>query len=96
MARSRYNVTGRPAWNLILLGDPAAGKATQGKYLVRRYPLLFALLLAFGTAAIFTGFHFWVETTRLFHEKPLLLVLLGVIVLFLTGTLYKTLSKDRH
>ena len=70
------------------------GKYTQP--VLRRYPLLFALLLAFGTAAIFTGFHFWVETTRLFHEKPLLLVLLGVIVLFLTGTLYKTLSKDRH
>ena len=72
---------------------------TVGKYtqpVLRRYPLLFALLLAFGTAAIFTGFHLWAETTRIFHEKPLLLVLLGIIVLFLTGTLFKTLSKPHH
>ena len=71
-----------------------AGKYTQP--VLRRYPLLFAFLLAFGTAAIFTGFHLWAETTRIFHEQPLLLVLLGIIVLFLTGTLFKTLSKPHH
>ena len=70
------------------------GRYTQP--VLRRYPLLFALLLAFGAAAIFIGFHLWAETVPLFHEKPLLLVLLGVIVLFLTGTLYKTLNKGHH
>ncbi len=32
-------VSQRP-FNLILLGDPGAGKATQGAYLLRRYPFL--------------------------------------------------------
>ncbi|MEK7569666.1 MAG: hypothetical protein AAB500_02160 [Patescibacteria group bacterium] len=71
-----------------------AGKYTQP--VLRRYPLLFALLLAFGAAALFTGFHLWAETVPLFHERPAILIFIGVIVLFLTGTLYKTLDKGPH
>jgi len=71
-----------------------AGKYTQP--VLRRYPLLFAFLLAFGTAAIFTGFHLWAETVPLFENDPVILILFGVIVLFLTGTLYKTLNKPHH
>lgn len=74
-------------------GD-AAGKYTRP--VLKRYPLLFALLLTFGFSAIITGFHLWAEEVPLFHEHPVALMLLGMVTLFLTGTLYKLLRKGHE
>ncbi|HEY4512488.1 MAG TPA: hypothetical protein VJH63_02395 [Candidatus Paceibacterota bacterium] len=62
----------------------------------RRYPFLLTLLLTFGFLSIAVGFHLWAETIPLFHERPAVLILIGMFVLFLTGTLYKVLKKDRE
>lgn len=59
-----------------------------------RYPLLFAFLLTFSLASILHGFNGFVDQIAYFDEHPLVLMLAGVIVLTLTGTLYKLLKKE--
>lgn len=67
-----------------------------GKYtkpVLKRYPLLFSFLLVFSVASILHGFEMWADKINLFEEHPSYLILIGVIVLFLTGMLYKSLEK---
>jgi len=72
----------------------SAGKYTQPT--LRRYPLLFAFLLTFSVAAILHGFEIWTDKIPLFQNYPMSLIFVGVLLLFLTGTLYKLLEKDRN
>lgn len=68
-----------------------AGKVTQP--VLKRYPLLFLFLLTFSIAAVLHGFELWADQIEIFEKHPLVLVVIGVIALLLTGTLYKTLEK---
>lgn len=67
------------------------GKYTQP--VLGRYPLLFSFLTVFSVAAILHGFEMWAEQIHLFEKHPSYLMLIGVAVLFLTGTLYKALEE---
>lgn len=69
----------------------SVGKLTQP--VLKRYPLLFAFLLTFSAAAIIHGFNLLMDRVELFNTHPTLLILIGVIALTFTGTLYKTLQK---
>jgi len=69
------------------------GKYTQP--VLSRYPLLFAFLVTFALAAILDGFKFLMEKIEFFVEHPIVLILIGIIVLIFTGTLYKTLKKGK-
>jgi hypothetical protein len=69
-----------------------AGKYTRP--VLNRYPLLFAFLLTFSMAAVLHGFELYTDEIPVFHEYPWLLVVLGSLALFLTGTLYKLLEKS--
>ncbi len=71
----------------------SAGKYT--KPVLQRYPLLFAFLLTFSVAAILHGFELLTERISSFEQYPSLLIFIGVLALFLTGTLYKLLEKHR-
>ncbi len=68
-----------------------AGRFTQP--VLERYPLLFAFLLVFSVAAILHGFELFTDDIKLFKEHPVILILMGVLALFLTGKLYKSLKK---
>lgn len=68
-----------------------AGKYTRP--VLRRYPLLFSFLVVFSVAAILRGFEMWASQIGLFEEHPVYLIIIGVVALFLTGTLYKSLDK---
>ncbi len=68
-----------------------AGKHAQP--VLSRYPLLFAFLLTFSVAALFHGFELWADGIALFSEHPTVLMLIGAVILGLTGTLYKSLQK---
>jgi len=59
----------------------------------RRYPLLFAFLVTFGMAAILDGLKFILDDSKFFREHPVVLILIGIIILIFTGTLYKVLNK---
>lgn len=58
---------------------------------LKRYPILFALVVTIGVAATILGLEQILLTIPLFIEHPWILFLLGVGILAITGTLYKKL-----
>ena len=63
------------------------------KPVLKRCPLLFSFLIVFSAAAILDGFRMISDEMELFKNHPGYLIIIGVVVLFLTGKLYKTLDK---
>ncbi len=72
----------------------SSGKYTQP--ILKRYPLLFTFLLTFSVAAIIHGFDLVADRIELFDRHPSVLIFIGVLALFLTGTLYKILDKNKE
>lgn len=70
-----------------------AGKYTQP--VLKRYPLLFAFLLTFSIAAILHGFELFADQIEFFEKHPTALIMIGVVALLFTGTLYKSLEKAK-
>jgi hypothetical protein len=60
----------------------------------KRYPLLFAFLFTFSVAAIFQGFEIFANQVAFFERHPFSLMGIGIVMLFLTGSLYKALQKN--
>ena len=68
----------------------------SGKYtkpVLKKYPLLFTFLVAFSLAAIIHGFEILTDEIEIFHTHPTLLMIIGIIALTFTGTLYQVLQK---
>lgn len=68
-----------------------AGKHTRP--VLKRYPLVFSFLVVFSFASILHGFDLWTDNVAIFDKHPSLLIIIGTVTLFFTGTLYKTLQK---
>jgi hypothetical protein len=64
----------------------------EGKSVFRRYPLVFGLLGTFGIVSIIYGFEGVIDTIPFLKEHPVFLLLIGFVVLLITGTLYKRLQ----
>jgi hypothetical protein len=64
----------------------------QRQTAAQRFPLLFTMLTAFGLVATFYGFEGIIDRIGFLYDNPLVLLLLGVTVLGVTGTLYKKLG----
>ncbi|MDB4992415.1 MAG: hypothetical protein JWL75_660 [Parcubacteria group bacterium] len=62
----------------------------------RKYPLLFLLVLTFSVAATFQGVNGVLEEITYFKEYPLVLMMLGILGLFVTGSLYKRLGGEKQ
>ncbi|MEK7134216.1 MAG: hypothetical protein AAB805_02090 [Patescibacteria group bacterium] len=65
----------------------------RGRSVFGRYPLLFSLLATFGVVLVLHGFDRLVENIPFLNDRPVLLLLAGIIILSLTGTLYKRIEK---
>ncbi len=61
---------------------------------LRRYPLTFAFLFVFAVAAILHGFELAVEHTPLLSEHPWVLLFGGILLLIITGSLYRWLEHN--
>ncbi|MBY0538320.1 hypothetical protein K2P47_02890 [Patescibacteria group bacterium] len=59
---------------------------------LRRFPVLFSLLTTLGVATTFLGFEKIVSTIPVLDKNPVIMLILGIIILAATGTLYKKLS----
>ena len=57
----------------------------------KRYPTLFLVLVTFGVAATFFGFERIIGQITFLDQNPILILVIGLGVLVLTGTLYKKL-----
>ena len=69
------------------------GAAKYTKPVFAHYPLIFAFLITFGATCIIEGLRFFFEEFKFFKENPSVLILIGLLILILTGSLYKKLAK---
>lgn len=67
--------------------------AVSGRSVFGRYPLLFSSLATFGFLATIYGFERVLDQIPLLRENPIIILLAGILILALTGTLYKRLEK---
>ncbi len=58
---------------------------------VKRFPLLFTMLATFGVVATLYGFQRLIDKVDWLSRNPVVMLVTGVIVLLITGTLYKKL-----
>ncbi len=58
----------------------------------KRFPLLFTLLGTFGVIATFYGFQHVFESIPLLADHPYIALIVGLVILFATGKLYKKLG----
>ncbi len=64
----------------------------QRKSVFRRFPLVFTLLGTFGVVCTFYGFNKILAKIPLIAHNPYIALVIGVIILLFTGTLYKKLG----
>jgi hypothetical protein len=57
-----------------------------------RFPILFSLLTTFGVATTFLGFEKIVSNIAFLDQHPVVMLIVGISILAITGTLYKKLS----
>ncbi len=69
----------------------SAGKITQP--VLRKYPLVFATLIIIGISAFLHGLDLVTDQFEYFHSHPYFLIVIGVVILFFTGMLYKSLER---
>ena len=57
-----------------------------------KFPILFLLFSSFGLVATFYGFEKIIDKIPYFVENPEMIFITGVVILFLSGALYKKLG----
>lgn len=65
----------------------------RGKFVFKRYPLTFALLILFGVVAVSEGVKGVLADFGILEGNPWELLFIGLAILIFTGTLYKKLDK---
>ena len=65
----------------------------KGKSVFNRYPVIFALVVVVGATLMSQGIKGLLFEIPLLNNSPLLMFLLGILLLIITGTLYKKLDK---
>ncbi|HAQ02404.1 hypothetical protein A2467_00205 [Candidatus Nomurabacteria bacterium RIFOXYC2_FULL_36_8] len=65
----------------------------RGKSVFERYPLAFALLVIVGATLMSQGIKELIFKVSFLKEQPLTMFLAGIVILVITGTLYKKLDK---
>ncbi len=64
----------------------------ERNYIVKKFPLPFAILGSFGLVATFYGFEHLIDQNAFLTEHPLVLLVIGILCLGLTGSLYRKLG----
>lgn len=78
--------------NVVNVPKPVVTKLTSGRNSAfARFPLLFTLLGSIGVVATFYGFERLIDKIDLLADNPFILLASGVLILILTGSLYKKL-----
>ncbi len=67
--------------------------ASRTQAVLSRYPVTFALLILIGVIAIHEGLKGLMKNFGLLEINPWYLIVVGLVVLTITGTLYKKLDK---
>lgn len=65
----------------------------KGKGVFGRYPLTFALLIIFGATMVSQGIKELLLEIPIIKDNPFVMIGIGLVILVITGTLYKKLKK---
>jgi len=65
---------------------------TRKRSAFERFPIIFTLLGSFGLVAIFYGFEKLIDSSEFLSSSPWLLLVMGILLLVFTGSLYDRLS----
>jgi hypothetical protein len=57
----------------------------------KKFPLFFTLLTAFGVVITYNGIHGLIEKVDWLNNNPVIPLIVGILILLFTGTLYKKL-----
>ena len=68
------------------------GRKTRSSF--KKYPITFALLITFSLVSILHGFELFFDKVPFIHNHPWILILVGLFLLIVTGSVYKSLEKD--
>ena len=66
--------------------------ARTQKSVFGRFPLIFTLLGAFGAAGTFAGLNGIIEKIPFLSNNPIVLLVVGLLILAITGKLYQKLG----
>lgn len=67
--------------------------APRAQGIFRKYPITFGLLILLGFTALHEGIKGILKDFSLFENHPWYLIIVGLLVLIITGTIYKKLEK---
>lgn len=65
----------------------------KGKNVFVRYPITFALLIIFGATMVSQGIKDLLSEIHFLKSSPFVMLGIGLLILIITGTLYKKLDK---
>ena len=67
--------------------------STRSQFIVRRYPLTFAIVALAGVVAVSEGVKGLLGKVLVLQENPLYMLLIGLFVLLALGSVYKKLNR---
>lgn len=79
------------AEKVVKVVDKTVNKTARRVF--RKYPITFTLLSIFGFASVMHGVEGLIENHPYFGEHPGVVLLIGLALLLITGTLYKWLQN---
>jgi hypothetical protein len=65
----------------------------KGRPIFSRYPVLFALLVIFGATLVSQGIKELIFEVPFFNGHPFIMFTFGILILIITGTLFKKLGN---
>jgi len=65
----------------------------KGRMVFSRYPLTFALLVVFGVTMVTQAVKDLLIKIPFLKNEPIIMLVMGILILIFTGTLYKKLKK---
>jgi hypothetical protein len=66
---------------------------TYNKSIWRKYPISFSLLVLCGAVAVSDGIKGLIEGVPYLDNNPLLMLIIGLLILSVSGSLYKKMRK---
>ena len=57
-----------------------------------RFPMITALVATFGFVSVLYGFEKLIDSSEFLSDNPIILLVLGLAILVVTGTVYKKLN----
>lgn len=76
--------------NAMITAENAVVPVRQS--ILKRFPIVFLLSVTFGVAATFFGIERIIADTEWLNDRPILILILGLLILSITGQVYKKLG----